>query len=203
MAQAFTDSRFSRLLVYEGSVDKIVGVIHQKDFYQGMGVNPSPISQIMTPPLFIHQAEKVDDLLQLLQSSKSHLAVIIDEYGGTLGIVTMEDILEELVGEIWDEHDEVKEPIRKLEENTYAVDCTVTLDDFCDFFDIETDSERVSLGGWIMEQLEGIPRQGDWFTYENLTITATQTDDHRVELATVKVGQKEPTQEQESAVKRA
>ena len=203
VAQAFTDSRFSRLLVYEGSVDKIVGVIHQKDFYQGMGVNPSPVGEIMTPPLFIHQSEKVDDLLQLLQSSKSHLAVIIDEYGGTLGIVTMEDILEELVGEIWDEHDEVKEPIRKLEENTYAVDCTVTLDDFCDFFDIETDSQRVSLGGWIMEQLEGIPRQGDWFTYENLTIIATQTDDHRVELATVKVGQKEPAQEQESAVKRA
>ena len=196
IAAKFTETRFSRLLVYEETIDKIVGVLHLKDFYDGMGINPKPLREIMTPPLFIHQTEKVDDLLQLLKSSKSHIAVVIDEYGGTLGIVTMEDILEELVGEIWDEHDEVEEPFRQLSENTYLVDCTVTLDDFCDFFDVESDSESVSLGGWIMDQLQRIPEKGDRFTYENLTITATEIDDHRIEWVTVEVAPKEDNEEE-------
>ena len=195
IAAKFTETRFSRLLVYEETIDKIVGVLHLKDFYDGMGINPKPLREIMTPPLFIHQTEKVDDLLQLLKSSKSHIAVVIDEYGGTLGIVTMEDILEELVGEIWDEHDEVEEPFRQLSENTYLVDCTVTLDDFCDFFDVESDSESVSLGGWIMDQMQRIPEKGDQFTYENLTITATEIDDHRIEWVTVEVAPKEDNEE--------
>ena len=195
IAAKFTETRFSRLLVYEETIDKIVGVLHLKDFYDGMGINPKPLREIMTPPLFIHQTEKVDDLLQLLKSSKSHIAVVIDEYGGTLGIVTMEDILEELVGEIWDEHDEVEEPFRQLSENTYLVDCTVTLDDFCDFFDVKSDSESVSLGGWIMDQMQRIPEKGDRFTYENLTITATEIDDHRIEWVTVEVAPKEDNEE--------
>lgn len=196
IAAKFTETRFSRLLVYEETIDKIVGVLHLKDFYDGMGINPKPLREIMTPPLFIHQTEKVDDLLQLLKSSKSHIAVVIDEYGGTLGIVTMEDILEELVGEIWDEHDEVEEPFRQLSENTYLVDCTVTLDDFCDFFDVESDSESVSLGGWIMDQMQRIPEKGGQFTYENLTITATEIDDHRIEWVTVEVAPKEDNEEE-------
>ena len=196
IAAKFTETRFSRLLVYEETIDKIVGVLHLKDFYDGMGINPKPLREIMTPPLFIHQTEKVDDLLQLLKANKSHIAVVIDEYGGTLGIVTMEDILEELVGEIWDEHDEVEEPFRQLSENTYLVDCTVTLDDFCDFFDVETDSESVSLGGWIMDQMQRIPEKGDQFTYENLTITATEIDDHRIEWVTVEVAPKEDNEEE-------
>lgn len=196
IAAKFTETRFSRLLVYEETIDKIVGVLHLKDFYDCMGINPKPLREIMTPPLFIHQTEKVDDLLQLLKSSKSHIAVVIDEYGGTLGIVTMEDILEELVGEIWDEHDEVEEPFRQLSENTYLVDCTVTLDDFCDFFDVESDSESVSLGGWIMDQMQRIPEKGDQFTYENLTITATEIDDHRIEWVTVEVAPKEENEEE-------
>lgn len=196
VAAKFTETRFSRLLVYEETIDKIVGVLHLKDFYDGMGINPKPLREIMTPPLFIHQTEKVDDLLQLLKANKSHIAVVIDEYGGTLGIVTMEDILEELVGEIWDEHDEVEEPFRQLSENTYLVDCTVTLDDFCDFFDVETDSESVSLGGWIMDEMQRIPEKGDQFTYENLTITATEIDDHRIEWVTVEVAPKEDNEEE-------
>ena len=196
VAAKFTETRFSRLLVYEETIDKIVGVLHLKDFYDGMGINPKPLREIMTPPLFIHQTEKVDDLLQLLKANKSHIAVVIDEYGGTLGIVTMEDILEELVGEIWDEHDEVEEPFRQLSENTYLVDCTVTLDDFCDFFDVKSDSESVSLGGWIMDEMQRIPEKGDQFTYENLTITATEIDDHRIEWVTVEVAPKEDNEEE-------
>ena len=187
VAALFTESRFSRLLVYEDSIDKIVGVIHQKDFYTGTGIVDAPLKEIMTEPLYIHQTEKVDDLLQLLRSNKSHMAIVIDEYGGTMGIVTMEDILEELVGEIWDEHDEVEEPIQKIDDTTYILDGSVTLDDFCDQFDVKSDSNSVSLGGWIMDQMECIPDEGDSFEYENLTITVSKTDDHRVESVTVTV----------------
>ena len=191
VAALFTESRFSRLLVYEDSIDKIVGVIHQKDFYTGTGIVDAPLKEIMTEPLYIHQTEKVDDLLQLLRTNKSHMAIVIDEYGGTLGIVTMEDILEELVGEIWDEHDEIEEPIQQLSEDIYEVDGSVTLDDFCDMFNIESDSDSVSLGGWVMDQMERIPDEGDSFDYENLTITVSKTDDHRVETVTVTVRAKD------------
>ena len=187
VAALFTESRFSRLLVYEDSIDKIVGVIHQKDFYTGTGIVDAPLKEIMTEPLYIHQTEKVDDLLQLLRSNKSHMAIVIDEYGGTMGIVTMEDILEELVGEIWDEHDEIEEPIQKIDDTTYILDGSVTLDDFCDHFDVKSDSDSVSLGGWVMDQMECIPDEGDSFEYENLTITVSKTDDHRVEAVTVTV----------------
>ena len=187
VAALFTESRFSRLLVYEDSIDKIVGVIHQKDFYTGTGIVDAPLKEIMTEPLYIHQTEKVDDLLQLLRTNKSHMAIVIDEYGGTMGIVTMEDILEELVGEIWDEHDEVEEPIHKIDDTTYILDGSVTLDDFCDHFDVKSDSDSVSLGGWVMDQMECIPDEGDSFEYENLTITVSKTDDHRVEAVTVTV----------------
>ena len=187
VAALFTESRFSRLLVYEDSIDKIVGVIHQKDFYTGTGIVDAPLKEIMTEPLYIHQTEKVDDLLQLLRSNKSHMAIVIDEYGGTMGIVTMEDILEELVGEIWDEHDEIEEPFQQLDDSTFLVDGSVSLDDFCDRFDIKSDSHSVSLGGWIMDQMECIPDEGDSFDYEHLTITVSKTDDHRVETVTVSV----------------
>ena len=187
VAALFTESRFSRLLVYEDSIDKIVGVIHQKDFYTGTGIVDAPLKEIMTEPLYIHQTEKVDDLLQLLRSNKSHMAIVIDEYGGTMGIVTMEDILEELVGEIWDEHDEIEEPIQQINDNTYILDGSVTLDDFCDHFDVKSDSNSVSLGGWVMDQMECIPDEGDSFEFENLTITVSKTDDHRVEEITVTV----------------
>ena len=187
VAALFTESRFSRLLVYEDSIDKIVGVIHQKDFYTGTGIVSAPLKEIMTEPLYIHQTEKVDDLLQLLRTNKSHMAIVIDEYGGTMGIVTMEDILEELVGEIWDEHDEIEEPIQKIDDSTYILDGSVTLDDFCDHFDVKSDSNSVSLGGWVMDQMECIPDEGDSFEFENLTITVSKTDDHRVEEITVTV----------------
>ena len=187
VAALFTESRFSRLLVYEDSIDKIVGVIHQKDFYTGTGIVDAPLKEIMTEPLYIHQTEKVDDLLQLLRANKSHMAIVIDEYGGTMGIVTMEDILEELVGEIWDEHDEIEEPIQKIDDTTYILDGSVTLDDFCDQFGVKSDSNSVSLGGWVMDQMECIPDEGDSFQYEHLTITVSKTDDHRVESVTVTV----------------
>jgi CBS domain containing-hemolysin-like protein len=180
IAQRFSDTRFSRLLVYEENIDNIVGVIHLKDFYKDNGILKDDISTIMSPPLFIHKFEKIDDLLKQLQQAKSHIAVVVDEYGGTLGIVTMEDILEELVGDIWDEHDEVIERFNEISENTYLVDCTTNFEEFCDFFELESDSESISLGGFIMEHLGRIPETNDKFSFEHLDFIIEETDSRRV-----------------------
>ena len=186
IAEVFTESGYSRILVYEETIDNIVGIIHRKDFYVGSGISRKPVSELMTPPFFIHKSEKIDDLLKLLQKKKSHIAIVIDEYGGTLGIVTMEDILEELVGEIWDEHDEVTETFKEVKEDEFVVDCSVNFDEFCDFFDLpEIETDSVSLGGWIMEQVGKIPEVGDEFTYETIRVTVTETDSHRVAYASV------------------
>lgn len=181
IAQKFSDTRFSRLLVYKENIDDVIGVIHLKDFYKDNGIIKDDISTIMSPPLFIHKFEKIDDLLKQLQQAKSHIAVVVDEYGGTLGIVTMEDILEELVGDIWDEHDEVIEQFKEVGENTYLVDCAANLEEFCDFFELDKDeSESISLGGWIMEQLGRIPTENDKFSFEHLDFIIEESDTRRV-----------------------
>ncbi len=181
VAAMFDKSHFTRLPVYEESLDRIVGIIHQKDFYTGCGITPKELREIITPPLFVHQTEKIDNMLQILRAAKSHIAIVVDEYGGTMGIVTMEDILEELVGEIWDEHDEVEEPFRELGQNCFEVAGSVSMNEFCDFFHISTESESVSVGGWVMDEMEHIPAEGEKFTYENLEITVCAVVDHRVE----------------------
>ena len=189
IAEVFHTSKFSRILVYRESIDNIIGVIHQKDFYTGMGVTTKSIEEIITPVIFVLRNEKINDMLEKLQKSKSHMAVVLDEYGGTYGIVTMEDILEELVGEIWDEHDEVVESIRKCGD-AYMVNAAMDFDDFCEYFDIETESDSTSLSGWIMEQMEKIPEPGESFKFENLTVTVTSVDNHRISEARVLRGPK-------------
>ncbi len=190
IARKFTETRFSRILVFEETIDKIVGVINQKDFYVGQGTTEKTLEEITTQPLFIHRSEKISDLLKLLQQEKSHIAVVLDDYGGTLGIVTMEDILEELVGDIWDEHDEVVEDFKEVSDDTCIVDCSMNFQDFCERYDIESDTNSISLGGWITEQMGRIPEEGDSFEYENLQITITETDGRRVIAA--KVVQSDP-----------
>ncbi len=197
IAKVFTESGFSRILVFEENIDNIIGTIHQKDFYVGGGITGKKVKELIAPPLFIHKSEKISDLLKLLQVHKSHLAIVIDEYGGTLGIVTMEDILEELVGEIWDEHDEVTVDFREVSSDTFVVDCAVNFDEFCEKFDLdEPETDSISLGGWIMEQLSKIPVEGDSFTFENLDITVTKTDAHRVEYVQVIVHEKQEDEEE-------
>ena len=178
VSERFSETKFSRLLVYEDSIDNIVGVVHQKDFYSAKGITEEKLTDIMTPPVFIHRTEKIDDLLNLLQKNKSHIAVVIDEYGGTLGIVTMEDIIEELVGDIWDEHDEVVVFFDQIGDVTWRADCTVAFDEFCEKFEIKAETESVSLGGWVTEQLGKIAEIGDSFDYENLHIEVLEIDSH-------------------------
>lgn len=196
VAEQFENSKFSRLPVYKEDIDHIVGILHLKDFYGINGITTQPISEIMTPPLFIHRTEKISDLLKQLQATKSHMAVVVDEYGGTLGIVTMEDILEELVGDIWDEHDDVLEDVRNIGYDTYRVNCSMSMDDFCQQFDIDAQSESSTVNGWISEQLDKIPEKGDKFSYKNLDITVTDIDSHRPLFVSVHVN---PVEEDENA----
>ena len=186
IARAFTQSRFSRLLVYRDTIDQVVGILHQKDFYVNGKMTGQPIAEIMTEPMFVYQHTKIRDILKMLQHQKSHIAVVVDDFGGTLGIVTMEDILEELVGEIWDEHDEVEEDFKKLGESSYRVDCSVSLEDFMEFFDVKLESDSVSVGGWVMEQLNRVPTQGESFHVQHLEITVSELSAHRVASITVK-----------------
>lgn len=187
IADMFATSKFSRLLVYKDDIDNIVGVLHIKDFYTKDGITDKSVEEIMTTPIFIHKTEKASSLLKRLQTEKSHIAVVLDEFGGTLGIVTMEDILEELVGEIWDEHDDVLEDFKQVGEGEYLVNCDISMDDFCNFFDVKTDSDSSTLNGWIAEKLDKVPEKDDNFLFENLDITVTETDAHRVMSALVKV----------------
>ena len=180
IAKAFSQTKFSRLPVYKDNIDNIIGVIHQKDFYIGGGITQKPLEEIITSVLFVQESERLDDLLKMLQKHKTHVAVVLDEYGGTCGLVTMEDILEELVGEIWDEHDEIVEDYKQISDNHYIVDCTVNMEDFSEFFDVNIETESISLSGWVMEQLGKIPEKDDSFTFENLTVKVIQIDSHRV-----------------------
>ena len=181
VAALFTQTKYSRLLIYQDSIDHILGTVHQKDFYVGCGVTDQPLSDIISPPVFALENEPIRALLKKLQQAKTHVAVVVDEYGGTCGIVTMEDILEELVGEIWDEHDEEEVFLRKIALDTWLVDAGMDFDDFAEFFQLKTDSEMVSVSGWVMEQFGRVPEAGDSFVFENLTVRVTRVENHRIE----------------------
>ena len=190
VAALFTQTKYSRLLIYQDSIDHILGTVHQKDFYVGCGVTEQPLSAIISPPVFALENEPIRLLLKKLQQAKTHVAVVVDEYGGTCGIVTMEDILEELVGEIWDEHDEEEVFLRKTAPDTYTVDAGMDFDDFAEFFQLKTDSEMVSVSGWVMEQFGRVPAAGDSFTFGNLAVQVTKVENHRIEE--ILVTQKKP-----------
>ncbi|MBQ7402638.1 MAG: HlyC/CorC family transporter [Lentisphaeria bacterium] len=176
LARKFQETKFSRLLIYDDNIDHIVGVIHQKMFYVGTGITDRPLRDIIKPVIFVFLNEKISDLMKKLQKKQVQVAVVLDEYAGTCGIVTMEDILEELVGDIWDEHDDVEEHFKKVSENVYHVNASIHLSDFCDFFDVKIDSKMVSLNGWILEYFRTIPEAGSSFDYENLQIKVLSSE---------------------------
>lgn len=182
VAAKFSKTGFSRLPVYDETIDDIVGIIHLKDFYVQVYHQGQPLESIIKPAVFITRTMKLKDLLRLLQKEKAHMAVIADEYGGTEGIVTMEDILEELVGEIWDEHDEVVEEFEKLADNTYRIVCSANLEDMFELFAIKRreESDMTTVSGWVMECLGRIPEEGDTFESDGLAVTVTKTDARRV-----------------------
>jgi CBS domain containing-hemolysin-like protein len=191
MADIFMESGYSRLPVYEESLDNIQGVIHIRDFLKCMADENKPLEAIIVPPVYTAPTACVRDLLGLLKKAKSHMAIVIDEYGGTEGLVTMEDILEQLVGDIYDENDEVIEEFVQLEENKHQINCSADIGKMFAYFDMEEDDEETAhastVGGWIMDTLGRIPEVGDSFVHEKLTVTVTQADQRRAELCVVEV----------------
>ncbi len=183
--------KYTRIPVYKESVDNIVGIINAKDFLSELVEKGTvQISEIMQEATFFPDTLKISTALSLMQKDKIQLAVVTDQYGGTAGIVTMEDILEELVGEIWDEHDEVVQLAQKISDNKFKVDGNMDTDDMLDELEFDgepIDSRYNTVSGWIGEILDKIPEVGDWFTYENLKITIEGVEDNRVTSVIVEI----------------
>jgi CBS domain containing-hemolysin-like protein len=184
----FCDTGYSRLPVYEGSIDRITGVILLKDFHYRVINRGQPLASIVKPVTFISKSMKIAKLLKTMQEKKSHMAVLVDEFGGTVGIITIEDIVEELVGEIWDEHDQVVEKIVETNSGTFKVLGNTDLEDMFEFFSVKNDGDHrryATVGGWVIENLKGFPMEGDRFTYQGFTVTVSKTLRHRVMEVTV------------------
>ncbi len=198
VASVFADTEFSRLPVYEENVDSIVGILYQKDFHNNAD---TPIAELVKPVKFIFSSMKISRLLKLFQDSKCHMVIVNDEYGGTEGLVTLEDVIESLVGEIYDEHDEVVEEIVQISENRYRVLGSTSIDKFLETFELELeekddDSDITTVSGFAAHNLEKIPDEGDFFEHENLKITITKTDSNRVLEAVIDVFEKETQSEE-------
>lgn len=167
VAKLFMETGFSRLPVYEDDLDKILGVLNQKDFHNYISGSKKTISDYVKPVVYVAGSMKAADLLKKLQISKSHIAIIVDEYGGTAGLVTMEDIIEELVGDIYDEHDEVEsQDITLLQDGSYRVLCSTNVEKMFDYFDEEVELDATTVNGWVVLQLDKLPKAGDTFDYE-------------------------------------
>ena len=165
--ELFLSTGFSRLPIYEDDLDSIVGVLNQKDFHNYIKGTDTPVSEYVKPVIFVAGSKKISQLLKRLQVGKTHIAIIVDEYGGTSGLVTMEDIIEELVGEIYDEHDAVAlQDIVQQQDGSYRVLCGTNLDKMFDFFDVEEEIDATTVNGWVVLQLDNLPKVGDTFVYE-------------------------------------
>ena len=191
IAEKFEETKYSRLLVYNETIDNVVGVIHQKGFFDAQGITKIPMHELMGSVVFVQRSEKISDVLKQLQQGKTHIAVVIDEYGGTFGMITMEDILEELVGEIWDEHDEVVEHFTVSEDGVVHVDASINMDEFCRYFDIRIDTECALVSAYVQEQLDKLPEIGDTFDVMHLTITVSELDIHHMTMVDVVVHERE------------
>ena len=195
IAKAFAESGYSRLPVYHEDIDNIVGVIHEKDFHAARYHGHDDVSAIVSTVLYTTANTKISDLLRILQKAKAHMVIVVDEYGGTEGLCTMEDIVEELVGEIWDEHDEVIEEFKKQPDGSYLISCNANLTDLYDLFSIKGESDSTTVSGWVMEEVGRVPEEGDHFVYENLDVTVTKVEHRRVLEIRVVVLDQSPDEE--------
>lgn len=170
---------YSRIPLFAESVDRILGILHTKDFLLKRTREGFDMEDAIMAPVFVPETMHLDVLFKEMQKNRTHIVIVVNEYGFTSGIVTMEDILEELVGEIWDEQDEETESITEIAENTYTVRSSTSIDEFFSFFELAPNDEieSTTVNGWLTEHFENIPRLGDSFTYENLTVTVLSADE--------------------------
>ena len=180
IAKIFAENGYSRLPVYHEDIDNIIGVIHEKDFHAARYRGLTSVKEMLGPMLYTTGNTKISELLRILQREKAHMVIVVDEYGGTEGLVTLEDIVEELVGEIWDEHDEVIEEFKKQEDGSYLISCSADLTDLFDLFKIKGECDSNTISGWVMEQIGRVPEEGDRFVSDGLDVTVTKVDHRRV-----------------------
>ncbi len=187
------ESTYSRLPVYEDTTDNIIGVLHLNHFYkQLIDKKKVNIRELMLPVTFVHKTMPLDDVLEKMKKNKAHLVIVRDEYGGTMGLLTMEDVLEQLVGEIFDENDEIEREFVCIEDNLFEVDGDMRIYDFFDEFDIDIEEDEnfeddnATVGGWVITELDGEVNEGDTLTYKNLTVTVKETDGFRVQKILVR-----------------
>ena len=181
VAELFRSSGFSRLPVYRDTIDNIVGVVHEKDFNRLMYDGKKSFESAIHEVFCITEGMKISKLLREFQAAKTHMAIVVDEYGGTAGLVTMEDVLEGLVGEIWDEHDEVIENIKKVSDDTYLINGSASMNELEDIhtFSDEVLDENATVNGWVLDNLGKIPEVGDEFEFENLSVKVIRVDGRR------------------------
>ena len=199
VADLFTQTKYSRLLIYREDIDHIIGTIHQKDFYVGCGVTDKPLEEILSPVMFVLENEPISLLLKKLQLAKTQVAVVVDEYGGTEGIITLEDILEELVGEIWDEHDEVTEDFRKQSDGSWIVLGSAGVDDLYERLGLPEDEDIDSntVNGLVQEKTCRLPKVGDRFTLGSYDGVVTRTAKRRVTEVRLTPAEKPDTKKDE------
>lgn len=186
-ANVFAQTGYSRLPVYEDNMDNILGILYQKDFHNRIINSDIEIKDAIKPVLFITKKKKIVDLMKELQKKKMHIAVVLDEFGGTVGIVTLEDILEELVGEIWDEHDKVVHEIEKVDNKSYIVSGKANVEKLFEILGCEREFDVLTVSGWVMEMLECVPKEGDGFQYENMQVTVENMREKRIETVSIVV----------------
>jgi len=189
------DAPFTRLPVYEGSIDNVIGILYLNHFLKAMADDGRvDIRKLLMPPCYVYKTMKLPAVLNTLRKAKQHLAIVSDEYGGTLGVVSMEDVLEQIVGDIWDESDVVEHEVVQREKSEYELDGAMILSDFLELVGLnedDVDAESNTVGGWTLEMFGSFPQEGDSFTYKNLTVTVLSMDGRRVERVLVKLAPSE------------
>ena len=195
------NSNYSRIPVYEDTIDNVIGVIHLNEVLKAITDDkPLDLREHMLPVCYIHKTTILPQALRELREKKLHLAIVTDEYGGTMGLLTMEDILEQIVGDIWDETDEIKDELVKISDDTYECDGDMRIYDLFDELEIDDedfDDDNATVGGWAIEQLGGYPAKGDTFDFENLTVTVKQIQNLRVTRLTIQVHEKPPEKDED------
>ncbi len=194
--EIFMDNCYSRMPVYEGTIDSIVGIIHQADFFKlYLSGSSEGIESIMNKPVFIPESKRISDVMKLMQKKKVHMAVVIDQYGGTEGICTLEDIIEELVGDIYDERDEVDDSFKVLGENRWQVSAELSVSDFLEKADLDEDlieADSNSLGGWVIEKIDRFPENGERLIIEPFIVTVKMEDAQRIDSLTIERSEEPP-----------
>ncbi len=199
--QTAYDSPFSRIPVYEDTIDNIIGILHLNHFFKELVERPQfDLRGALMPVNFVHKTMPLNDVLAVMKKRQCHMVIVTDEYGGTMGCLTMEDVLEQLVGDIWDESDEIVDEFVQTGEDTYEADGDMRIYDFFEELDIDDrdfDDDNATLGGWAIEMLGDYPKAGDSFDYKNLTITVKKLQNLRVMRLAVQVHPLPPEEEEE------